>query len=161
MKLVVESESYVRAVDTIISLVGGEADCVLRVKDGKALIEASNDEAWVRVPVAVESVNGTGKAFTKIEYLKIIKPGKAKSLTMSFDEEDDHIAVQWGRARGAIGVLSENDVEIRQPEAPIKVTAIVPEKLLRFATEPDPDATWQIYRPCRAPQVGKPAERML
>ncbi len=134
MKLVVESESYVRAVDTIISLVGVEADCVLRVKDGKVVIEASNDEAWVRVPIVVESVNGTGKAFTKIEHLKIIKPGKAKSLTMSFDEEDDHIAVQWGRARGAIGVLSENDVEIRQPEAPIKVTAIVPEKLLRFAT---------------------------
>lgn len=133
MKLVVESDSYVRAVDTIISLIGSEADCALRVKDGKVVIEASNDEAWVRVPIAVESVNGTGRAFTKIEHLKIIKPGKAKSLTMSY-EDGDHIEVQWGRARGAIGVLTEEDVDIKQPDAPVKVTAVVPEKLLRFAT---------------------------
>lgn len=133
MKLVVDSESYVRAVDTIVSLIGGEADCVLRVKEGKVIIEAANDEAWIQVPLSVESANGAGKAYTKIEYLRIIKPGRAKTLTMSYDGED-HISVEWGRARGAIGVLDAEDVEIRRPEAPVKVTAVVPEKMVRFAT---------------------------
>jgi hypothetical protein len=133
MKLVVESESYIRAVDTIISLVGTEVDCALRCKDGKVVIEASNDEAWLQVPLKVESANGSGKAFTKVEFLKIISPGRAKSITMEYDGEN-HIAVQWGRAKGVIGVLDEDDVMIRRPEAPVKVSAVVPLKLIRFAT---------------------------
>ena len=132
MELVVESESYNTAVSTITSLLGTEVDCILKLSDGKARIEASNPEAYVQVPLKLESSSGEGACCTKIEFLGSVKP-KTKTLTMVF-EDGDNVNVTMGRSRGAIRVLPEEDIDIERPEETVKVQAMVPAKLLVFAT---------------------------
>lgn len=132
MELVVDSDSYNEAVGTIIALLGAEVDCILRVKDGKARIEASNPEAYLNISLKLESCEGEGAAFTKVEYLKIVHP-KTKTMKLSYEGED-HISVSMGRARGGIRVLAEDDVDVERPEEPVKIEAIVPAKLVVFAT---------------------------
>jgi len=132
MKITVESDSYNQAIDTIINLIGTEADCILTVEDSKASIETSNPESWLRLPLKLTKSEGTGKIFTKVEFLRIVSP-KTKTMTMTYDGSD-HVEVEMGRTRGAIRVLCEDDIEVEQPEDPIKVSAMMPVKLLKFAT---------------------------
>jgi hypothetical protein len=84
MELVVDSDSYNEAVGTIIALLGPEVDCVLRVKDGKARIEASNPEAYLNISLKLESCEGEGSAFTKVDYLKVVRP-KTKTMKMVYE----------------------------------------------------------------------------
>jgi hypothetical protein len=132
MELVVESGSYNAAISTISSLLGTEVDCILKLQDGKARIEASSPEAYLQVALKLESSSGEGALCTKIEYLSVVNP-KTKTLTLKF-EGDDHVNVTMGRSRGGIRVLPEEDVDIERPEEPVKIEAIVPAKLLVFAT---------------------------
>ncbi len=132
MELVVESASYNMAVGTITSLLGTEVDCILKLHEGKARIEASSPEAYIQVPLKLESSSGEGACCTKIEYLSVVKP-KTKTLSISFDGSD-HLAVKMGRSRGGIRVLPEEDIDIERPEEAVKIEAVVPAKLLVFAT---------------------------
>jgi hypothetical protein len=132
MELVVESDSYNTAVSTIQSLLGTEVDCILKLQDGKGRIEASSPEAYIQVPLKLESSSGEGACCTKIEYLGTVKP-KTKTMTMTFDG-DDHVNVTMGRSRGGIRVLPEEDIDIERPEENVAVQAVVPAKLLVFAT---------------------------
>jgi hypothetical protein len=85
----------------------------------------------------LESCEGEGRAFTKIEYLKAIK-FKTKTLTLNYEDDDGEggtLSVTAGRARGNIRCLNESDgVEVERPEAVVKIEAIVPAKLVAFAT---------------------------
>ena len=132
MELVVESSSYNAAISTISSLLGTEVDCILRLQDGKARIEASNPEAYIQVALKLESSSGEGACCTKIEYLSVVNP-KTKTLKMKF-EGNDHVNVTMGRSRGGIRVLPEDDIDIERPEEPVRIEAVVPAKLLVFAT---------------------------
>jgi len=132
MQLTVESESYKKGVDTIIKLLGTEVDCILKMQDGKARIEASSPEAYIQVALVLESHSGEGAACTKIEYLNMVQP-KTKSIDMSFDDSD-HISVKMGRSRGGIRVLSEKDVDVERPETAVKVSAVIPARTLVFST---------------------------
>jgi len=134
MNIVIETESYLKAIDTLSRLIGSEVDCALRVKEGKIILESSNDEAWIQVPLKSESINGEGKVFTKLQYLKVIRPNlKTKTIEMLFNGED-HISVKWGRVKGVIRLIDEEDAIIQRPESPVKISAMVPEKMVRFAT---------------------------
>lgn len=132
MKITVESDSYNQAIDTIINLIGTEADCILTVEDSKASLETSNLESWLRLPLKLTKAEGGGKIFTKVEFLRVVNP-KTKTMTMTYDGSD-HVEVEMGRTRGAIRVLHEDDIEVEEPEVPIKVSSIMPVKLLKFAT---------------------------
>jgi hypothetical protein len=132
MELVVESDSYNTAISTITSLLGTEVDCILKLAEGKARIEASSPEAYIQVPLTLESSSGEGACCTKVEYLNTVKP-KTKTLKMVF-EGADHVKVTMGRSRGGIRVLPEADIEIERPETSVKIEAVVPAKLLVFAT---------------------------
>ena len=132
MKLVIDSTSYKTAVSTVLNLLGPEVDCTLKVREGKARIEASNPEAYLQVALVLESCEGEGVVSTKIEYLKGINP-KTKTLTVKYEGED-HLSVSMGRARGGIRVLDEDDVNIERPEECVKISAVVPAKLVTLAT---------------------------
>lgn len=132
MELVVESDSYNAAVSTITSLLGTEVDCILKLEEGKARIEASNPEAYIQVPLVLESSSGEGACCTKIEYLSTVKP-KTKTLKLVFEGED-HVNVTMGRSRGGIRVLPEEDIEIDRPLEKVKIEAMLPAKMLVFAT---------------------------
>lgn len=132
MKIEVDSTSYNLALDTITSLIGTEADCILTIADSKARLETSSDVAWMQLPLELLSCDGEGTIFSKIEFLKVVRP-KVKSMTLTYDGSD-HIEVEMGRARGAIRVLREDDVEVERPASSIKVSTLMPAKLLKFAT---------------------------
>jgi DNA polymerase III sliding clamp (beta) subunit (PCNA family) len=132
MELVVESDSYNAAISTITSLLGSEVDCILKLDDSKARIEASSPEAYIQVPLRLESSSGDGACCTRIEYLSVVTP-KTKTIKLVF-EEGDHIKVTMGRSRGAIRVLPEEDIDIERPETTIGIEAVVPAKLLVFAS---------------------------
>ena len=132
MRAVIDSGSYNEAVKTVCDLIGQEVDCLITVKNSKVTIEASNAEAYVKVPLKVEEAEGDGKVYSKVEYLSAIK---AKgSLTLIYEPGSDHIGVNMGRSRGAIRILSACDAKVVPPKQPIKIAAIMPAQLLIFAT---------------------------
>lgn len=132
MKAVIDSSWYNEAVKTIVDLIGQEVDCVLISKNGKVFIEASNAEAWIKVPLRAEEVEGDGRLFTKVEYLSALR---AKgSIVLVYEEDSDHINVDMGRSRGAIRVIDINDSEVDRPEDTIKIAAVMPAQCLLFAT---------------------------
>ena len=132
MRAKVDSGWYNDAVKTVVELIGAEVDCMLVVKDSKVFIEASNAEAWIRVPLQAEEVEGEGRLFTKAEYLSAIK---AKgSILLVYEEEADHVSVDMGRSRGAIRVIDACDAEVDRPEEAIPIAAIMPAQSLLFAT---------------------------
>ena len=132
MRAVVNSDWYNEAVKIIANLIGPDVDCMLSVKGSKVSIEASNAEAWIKVPLQVEEIEGEGRLFTKVEYLSALK---AKgSITLVYEEGSDHISVDMGRSRGAIRVINASDAEIDRPENTIKIAAVMPAQSLLFAT---------------------------
>lgn len=131
MKIVLDAASFSGCLETIEKLLGPEVDVVLSLTNGKALLEASNPEGWIQTKANVLRSDGEGKAFTKLEYLKVAKT-KAKEITLSY-EGADNIAVEAGRTRGAVRVLNESDIEITRPDNKINIEAVIPEKLVRFA----------------------------
>jgi len=102
MRAVVNSDWYNEAVKIIANLIGPDVDCMLSVKGSKVSIEASNAEAWIKVPLQVEEIEGEGRLFTKVEYLSALK---AKgSITLVYEEGSDHIRAlsHWYMKRARI-----------------------------------------------------------
>jgi len=134
MKFSVTKDSYLQAVDTILNLIGTDVDCAFFVKNEKVMIETSKDEAWLRFVLDAEDIEGEGKFFTKVEYLKVIKPGKHRTLSMQFDENNETLSITLGRSRGYLQLIEEDEAIINKPELVVPIISKIPAKVIKFAT---------------------------